>query len=95
MCKLFAEQKYSKKCCSNGITLWSFENLQEHPLSSFEILQDHSLVLATRALETCRPVLFNMGEIATSGDLIRQGGDFVIYQFWGELSAYKGAISVD
>ena len=94
MCK-FAEQKHSKKSCSNGITVWSFENLQEHPLARFESLQDHSLVLATRALETCRPVLFNVGEIVTRGDFIRQGGDFVIFQIWGEISVYKGAISVD
>jgi len=44
----------------------------------------------TRALETCRPVIFNAGEIAPRGDFMRQGGDFVIYQIWGDFSLQGG-----
>jgi len=69
--------------------------LQEHPLASFEILQDHSLGLATRALQTCRPVIFNVGEIVPQGRFYASRGDFVIYGICGGISVYRGAISVD
>ena len=53
------------------------------------------VTLKRAKMQTSRPVVLNVGEIAPRGGFMRCGDDFVIYEIWGAISASIGVIYAD